>query len=82
MTNQCKGRLGGARAILKQMPTDRPFYASEVSTGLKGGSWTNLVSRDLLMKVGRGGPDKGRRIRWQLTSRAKRLLGKDGEEKA
>ncbi len=82
MTNQCKGHLGRARAILAQMPTDRPFYANEVATGLTGGSWGNLVSRDLLMKVGRGGPDRGRRIKWQLTARAKRLLGKDGEEKA
>lgn len=75
MANRGLGHLGGARAILRQMPTDEPFYAKDLAITIQGGSWSNLVARELVMKVGRGGPAQGRRIKWQLTNRAKRLMG-------
>jgi hypothetical protein len=60
------------------MPRDRAFFAKEVHMVNQGRSWSNLESRELLMRVGKGGYKEGFAIKWQLTSRAKRLLA-EGE---
>jgi len=69
-----RGRLGRARELLEQMPRNDTFLASELPMRIGGGSWRNLVERNLLEKVGHGGPDQGRAIIWKMTARARRLL--------
>lgn len=75
MANRGLGPVAGAREILRQMPKDRPFLASELPMTIQGGSWGNLVARELVEKAGRGTADQGRRWKWQMTKRAKRLVG-------
>lgn len=74
MANRGLGPVAGAREILRQMPKDRPFLASELPLTIQGDSWGNLVARELIEKAGRVGPDRGRRWMWQMTKRAKRLV--------
>jgi hypothetical protein len=61
---------------------DRPFFASELDISNQGQSWSKLETRGLLKRVGKGGYKEGFRIKWAMTSRAKRLLAEGEEEKA
>jgi hypothetical protein len=62
------GRLGAARAIIRQMPADHTFLASELNQRVQGGSWGKLEAMQLVECVGMKGPKKI----WRLTLGSRR----------
>ena len=67
------GRVAGYLHILREMPRNDPFLVADLKIKLATNAISTLYNRNLLEKVGKGGPQK-RMIVWKLSARAKRFL--------